>query len=131
MMTVNSDNGAAGSRRWAIPGGHIPLKSTGQEPERTSRDELIILNVNRETANVVLRIYYTDMDPVGPYNISIGAERVRRVRCNDLIDPQAIPLATDYAFLIECDIPVIVQFMQIDTSEGEGKINTLIAFNLI
>jgi hypothetical protein len=128
MITVNKDSRMAGSRVWAIPGGHIPLRSTGEEPERTSRDELIILNINSSAAHVVVHIYYADRPPAGPYEISVEAERVRRIRCNDLINPEIIPLATDYAIFIECDIPVIVQFLQIDTSEEGRKVNTLMAF---
>lgn len=128
MITGNNDNRPAGSRTWAIPGGYIPLKSTGEEPERTSRDELIILNVNQSVAHVAIRIYYADRAPAGPYNINIEPERVRRIRCNDLMDPEVILLATEYAVFIESDIPVIVQFLQIDTGEGDKKVNTLMAF---
>lgn len=33
-----------GHKVWAIPGGRMPLRSTGPEPDFTSRDELCILN---------------------------------------------------------------------------------------
>ncbi len=104
-----------GRRRWAIPGGHIPLRSTGREPELTSRDELSLLNVGEQDAQTELTIYFADRDPVGPYRLKVPARRVRRVRINDLIDPEAVPLATDYAGTVVSDVPVVVQFSRQDT----------------
>jgi hypothetical protein len=107
---------AIGRRAWAIPGGHIPLQSSGPEPEFTSRDEIVMLNLGDDVAQVEMTMIYADRDPVGPYCLAVGARRVRRVRCNDLIDPEAMPLGVDYAIIIESNAPIVVQFDRIDTS---------------
>lgn len=107
-----------GSTKWVITGGHIPLFSTGPEPANTSRDELHFLNTSTQEARITLMVYYTDRNPVGPFHLSVDARRLRIVRCNDLIDPEAIPLATDYALLIESDRPLTVQMIRIDSSSG-------------
>ena len=107
-----------GRRIWAIPGGHIPLRSTGPEPERTSRDELFILNSGDAPARISLTIFYANREPVTGYTLTVGARRVRSVRFNDLIDPEAMPLDVDYGVLIVSDVPVVVQFSRIDTSGG-------------
>jgi hypothetical protein len=117
-----------GARTWAIPGGWIPLASTGREPERTSRDELCVLNASGKDAQLELQIYYSDRDPVGPYRLSVAAERVRCVRFNDLIDPQALPLDAPYACVIRSDEPIVVQFTRRDTSEAANAIATTMAF---
>jgi hypothetical protein len=108
----------AGSKLWAITGGHIPAESTGSEPQRSSRDMLCLLNTGDRIAHVSLAIYYADKEPVKPYEITVAARRMRNIRFNDLIDPEAILLATDYACLLSSDVPVIAGFTKIDSSNG-------------
>ena len=119
---------AAGRRVWAIPGGHIPLRSSGHEPEETSRDELTLLNTGDTEATVAVTLFYTDRDPVGPYRLTVPARRVRCVRINDLIDPEAVPLGTDYGVLAESDVPIVVQFSRLDTSRAEKAALGVMAF---
>jgi len=117
-----------GSKIWAIPGGHVPLLSSGEEPRDTSCDELCVLNAGHFDAHLQLTIYYEDREPVGPYPLTVAAQRVRHVRFNDLIDPQALPLDTAYAALIIADHPVVVQFSRRDTSQAANAIATTLAF---
>ncbi len=109
---------AIGRRTWAITGGHIPLRSTGPEPESTSRDELSLLNAGDADARLTITVYYADRDPVGPYPLAVAARRVRRVRLNDLIDPEAIPLGVDYACVIRSNVPIVVHAARVDTGRG-------------
>lgn len=107
-----------GHKTWVIPAGHIPLVSTGKEPACTSRDEICILNTHQQEADIRIIIYYTDQPPAGPYTITVKGERVRHIRFNDLVDPAPILLDTDYAAVIIANIPVVVQFTRIDTSQA-------------
>lgn len=117
-----------GSKVWAIPGGHMPLRSSGAEPGDTSRDQLCVLNAGHSDVNLQLTIYYEDHEPVGPYPLKVPAQRVRQVRFNDLIDPRALPLDTPYAVLIVADHPVVVQFTRHDTSQAANAIATTLAY---
>jgi hypothetical protein len=119
---------AIGHTTWVIPGGRIPVRSTGREPDFTSRDELCALNTGPSTARLKLHIYYSTRDPVGPYEISVSSKRVVSVRFNDLIDPEAIPLDEPFACVIESDVPIVVQFTRQDTSQPENAISTTVAF---
>lgn len=119
-----------GRRAWAIAGGHIPLESTGNEPADTSRDELCVLNASPRDARLELTIYFEDREPVGPFRLLVQARRVRHVRFNDLIDPQALPLDTPYACVLEADVAVVVQFTRRDTSRAGNAIATTLAFPL-
>jgi hypothetical protein len=117
-----------GAKVWAIPGGHVPLRSSGEEPRHTSRDELCVLNAGHADVSLQLTIYYEDREPVGPYPLKVPAQRVRHVRFNDLIDPHAMPLDTPYAALLVADHPVVVQFTRHDTSQAANAIATTLAF---
>ena len=117
-----------GAKVWAIPGGRVPLRSSGEEPRQTSRDELCVLNAGHVDVSLQLTIYYEDREPVGPYPLKVPAQRVRHVRFNDLIDPHAMPLDTPYAALLIADHPVVVQFTRHDTSQAANAIATTLAF---
>jgi hypothetical protein len=109
-----------GRKTWVVAGGHIPLLSSGPEPECTSRDELYVLNASASQAQLAITIYYSDRDPIGPYQLVVEAKRVRHVRFNDLIDPEALPLDTPYAAVIRSDVPVVAQFGRLDSSRGSS-----------
>jgi hypothetical protein len=109
---------ALGRTIWAIAGGHIPLASTGVEPAFTSRDELVVLNSGDKDAQITLTIYYADREPVPGYHLTVGARRVRRVRMNDLIDPEALPLGQDYGVVLVSEVPVVVEMVRVDTSQA-------------
>lgn len=119
---------AIGRKVWAIAGGWIPLESSGREPEATSRDELFILNASAQESKLELTIYYADREPAGPYRLRVDAGRMRCVRFNDLIDPEALPLDAPYACVIRSDQPIVVQFTRRDTSGAANAIATTLAF---
>jgi hypothetical protein len=122
---------AAGAKVCTIPGGRIPLHNTGSEPEFTSFERVCILNTDHVLANVKVFVYFEDRDPVGPYRITVAANRTRHVRINDLIFPEAVPLETNYALLVCSDIPVVVQFSRQDTRERANAQLGTIAFRRI
>jgi len=119
---------AIGQTTWVIPGGHVPGSSTGVEPEFTSFDQLCMLNMGDKPAELEITIYYTDREPIGPYRLKIAPRRVRHARLNDLIDPLAIPLDTDYATLIRSNIPIVVLFSRQDTRQVVNAIAFTLAF---
>lgn len=121
-------HGALGKTRWVIPGIHIPLESSGHEPEFTSYDKIAVLNTSDRDAQLEIMIYQTDGDPIGPYKWCVPARRVKSVRFNDLIDPQALFLDMPYAAMITADVPIVVQFTHQDTTPESRAILGTIAF---
>ena len=104
-----------GRRRWAISAGWAPSRATGDEPMFSSRDQLALLNTGMELANVRVRVLYAEHGPVGPYRIGVAPRRLRNLRINDLIFPEAVRLDEAYGLLVESDQPVVVQFTRQDT----------------
>ncbi|MER7456824.1 sensory rhodopsin transducer [Micromonospora sp. NPDC126480] len=74
-----------------------------------------MLNAADRDAELTLDFYYEDADPVGPYRIRVGARRIRHVRVNDLIDPEAVRLDRPYGCVLRSPVPVVVQFLRQDT----------------
>ena len=121
-------NGTIGRMRWAIAEGYIPGWSHGPEPEMTSHETACILNATNQDAHVEIRIYFADREPAGPYAITVPARRTRHVRFNDLTDPEPIPKSTDYASVIESDVPIVVQHTRLDSRQADNALITTIAY---
>jgi len=117
-----------GAKTWAIAEGYIPADSHSKEPEFTSHETACILNVNEQDAHVRITIYFSDRDPIGPYEITVPAERTKHLRFNDLKDPSPIPKETDYSSVIESDIPIVVQHTRLDSRQAENALLSTIAF---
>lgn len=117
-----------GHKRWAIAEGYIPSGSTGPEPEMTSHETACFLNATDRDARVEITIFFSDRDPVGPYVLSVPAQRTRHVRFNELSDPEPVPRDTDYASVIESDVPVVVQHTRLDSRQPPHALITTMAF---
>lgn len=117
-----------GHKIWAIAEGYIPPGSTGPEPQMLSHETACILNASEQDANVTFTIYFSDKDPVGPYRITVPARRTKHVRFNDLKDPAPVPKDTDYACVIESDVPVVVQHTRLDSRQAENALMTTMAY---
>jgi hypothetical protein len=121
-------NDPIGNTRWAIAEGYIPAWSHGPAPEFTSHETACILNTSDREAHVTITIYFSDRDPAGPYKITVPARRTKHVRFNDLKDPAPIPHGTDYASVIESDVPIVVQHTRLDSRQAENALITTIAY---
>jgi hypothetical protein len=118
-----------GNTRWAIAEGYIPESSTGPEPQMTSHETACLLNAGDTEAHVRITIYFEDREPAGPYTLSVPPRRTRHVRFNDLRDPEPIPQDTDYASMIESDVPIVVQHTRLDSRQSENALVTTIAYS--
>lgn len=117
-----------GRRRWAIPEGYIPEASSGPEPEMMSHETFCVLNAGDREASLEVTVFFADRDPAGPFRVSVPARRSQHVRFNELTDPEPIPLGTDYASVIESDVPVVVQHTRLDSRQAENALLSTIAF---
>jgi hypothetical protein len=117
-----------GSKRWAIAEGFIPPYSHGPEPQLTSHETVCILNATDTDAQVEITIYYSEREPVGPYRLIVPARRTKHIRFNNLKDPEPIPVGTDFASVIESDMPVVVQHTRLDSRQPENALLSTIAY---
>lgn len=121
-------NGAVGHKVWAIAEGYIPEGSTGPEPQMTSHETICILNASEQDAQINITIFFSDKDPIGPYHVSVPAKRTKHVRFNNLVEPQPIPKGTDYASIIESDVPVVIQHTRLDSRQAANALFSTMAF---
>lgn len=117
-----------GKKVWAIPEGYIPSWSNGPAPEFTSHEAACILNASDEDAHVEIMIFFSDKEPIGPFKITVPANRTKHLRFNNLNDPQVIPLETDYSSVITSDVPIVVQHTRLDSRQAANGLITTIAY---
>ena len=117
-----------GCHQWAIAEGYIPGWSNGPEPQFTSHETACLLNASDEEAHVKITVFFSDREPVGPYRLIVPARRTQHVRFNELKDPEPIPVDTDYASVIESDVPIVVQHTRLDSRQAENALLSTIAY---
>ena len=75
-----------------------------------------------------ITIFFSDSEPVGPYKVTVPARRTKHVRFNDLKDPEPIPVDTDYASVVESNVPIVVQHTRLDSRQAENALLSTIAY---
>jgi hypothetical protein len=120
---------AIGSKRWVIPEGFIPSQSmVNADRALLSHEAACLLNTGDAEAHVAITLFFTDREPVGPFQLKLGARRTLHLRFNELEDPERVPLDTDYASVIESDVPIIVQHTRLDSRAAEIALLSTIAY---
>jgi len=117
-----------GSTTWAIAEGYIPSPGTGTSRALTSHETVCILNAGNSDTEVRITVYFADREPAGPYRFPMKARRTRHIQFNDLADPEAIPRETDFASVIEADVPIVVQHTRLDSRQPALALMSTIAF---
>ena len=117
-----------GRRRWAIAEGYIPSWSHGPEPQMTSHESACVLNPNDQDAEVAITVFFADREPAGPYRVTVPARRTRHIRFNQLDDPEPIPKDTDYASVLESNVPIVVQHTRLDSRQAQNALLSTIAY---
>lgn len=117
-----------GRRRWIIAEGYLPPSDGGASRALTSHETACILNAGPREARVQLTVYFADREPVGPYRVTVPARRTLHLRFNDLQDPEPIPAGTDFASVIESDVPIVVQHTRLDARQAALALLSTVAW---
>jgi hypothetical protein len=117
-----------GRRHWAIAEGYIPSESSFTERALESHETACILNAGDKPAHVSITIFFADREPVGPYRVAVPARRTLHLRFNDLGDPQPVPRDTDFASVLQSDVPIVVQHTRLDSRRAEIALLSTVAY---
>lgn len=117
-----------GVKEWVIAEGYIPADSHGPQPQMTSHETVCLLNTSNQDAHVEITIYYADRNPVGPYLVTVPAQRTRHVRFNDLSNPEPIPRDTDFSSVVRSDVPIVAQHTRLDSRQSANALLSTVAY---
>lgn len=117
-----------GHKLWYIPDGYIPPESSGT---LTSHESICVLNVNEAAAQLEITIYFEDREPIERIPVTVDGRRTKHIRTASLErDGQKIPFNVPYAIEVRSDIPVLVQYSRLDSTQAANALMTTVAFPL-
>lgn len=128
LLSTKNKRDHLGANAWAIAEGYIPAEGNETNPTLKSHETACILNANNEDANVKITIYFSDREPVGPYEIVIPARRTKHIRFNELTNPMPLPREKDYSSVIESDLPIVVQHTRLDSRTAKIALLSTVAY---
>ncbi|ANE45329.1 hypothetical protein SY83_02145 [Paenibacillus swuensis] len=117
---------SAGFTVWYIPDGYIPEDSAGK---LVSHESVCVLNSGSMDATVEFTIFFEDRDPIEGINVGVPGRRTRHIRTSMLTNGSAtIPVGVPYAIQVTSDLPVIVQYSRLDSTQAENALMSTMAF---
>jgi hypothetical protein len=117
---------ATGEKLWIIPDGYIPEISSGN---LTSHESICVLNTSSEDALISITIFFEDREPLEDISEVVQARRTKHIRTSSLAkEGTSIPVGVPYAIEVKSNIPIIVQYSRLDTTQAENALMSVIAY---
>lgn len=117
---------AIGATHWIIPDGYIPPTSSG---ELESHESVCVLNCGTEAAKLEFTIYFEDRDPIEHIEYVVPGRRTKHIRTALLSNgSESIPKGVPYAIEVSSDVPVIVQYSRLDSTQAENALMSTLGF---
>ena len=119
---------ALGEKHWIIPDGYIPPDSTG---ELVSHESVCVLNCSTETAHIRFTIFFEDREPIEDIAAVVEGRRTKHIRTSSLSrEGASIPVGVPYAIEVKSNIPVIVQYSRLDSTQPANALMSTMAYPL-
>lgn len=117
---------ARGEKNWFIPDGYIPENSSGS---LLSHESVCVLNSSSEEALLRFTIFFEDREPLEDILVVIPARRTKHIRTSSLVkEGMSIPVGVPYAIEVASDIPVVVQYSRLDSTQAENALMSILAY---
>ena len=71
-----------------------------------------------------MRVFFSDREPPPTHRVTIAPRRTLHLRFDDL----GIPADTDYASVIESDVPIVVQHTRLDSRQAALALLSTVAY---
>ena len=116
-----------GKTAWLIPDCYLEPVSVGDKP---SHEAVCVLNTSSEDAEIKLTLFFEDRDADSSFGAVCPSMRTHHIRLDRLLstDGREIPRGVPYAMLVESNVPIVVQYSRLDTSQAELALMTTIAY---
>lgn len=107
-----------GAKIWYFPDGYLPEKNLIGEMD--AHEAMMFFNTSLENIEVKIDIYFSDQPPVKDIVVKVGAESVKTIRMDhpEDIANLTIPPLVQYAVRVRSEIPIVVQFGRLDTTQN-------------
>ena len=107
-----------GAKIWYFPDGYLPEKNLIGEMD--AHEAMMFFNTSSENIEVKIDIYFSDQPPVKDIVVKVGSESVKTIRMDhpEDIANLTIPPLVQYAVRVRSEIPIVVQFGRLDTTQN-------------
>ncbi|MBQ9545060.1 MAG: sensory rhodopsin transducer [Clostridia bacterium] len=122
-----SELNAIGKKLWLIPDCELPPEGEGV---LKGHESVIVVNDTDSDAEIAVRLFFVDRDPVDGIKWTVGAGRVRCFRMNNVDDMCGfeVPKETQYAMKLSSSVPVVVQYGRLDNRQTNLAYYTTLGF---
>ena len=105
-----------GKRIWFFPDGERPPAG---DSDMKGHESYIVLNPNKKDAHLTFTFYFEDKVPIRIDTMMVAAERVMCYQTHrpEHFGDHVIPIETQYAAMVESDVPVIIQYGRLDARQ--------------
>ena len=93
----------------------------------TSHDKIAVLNLSGEEAVLEICIFYENSSPK-VYEVKLRPQRLKKIRFNDLIDPEAIQMERNFSCYIRSNVPVVIQYSRLNSGSATNAEMTSMAY---
>lgn len=116
-----------GKKVWLLGDGYWDSHSNGIF---VSHESVCVLNTSSQDATLNMTLYFEDRDPMFNFIAKCGAKRTHHVRMDKLKNSDGLPVPQDvpYAIMLESDVPVIVQYSRLMSSQPELGLMTTMGY---
>ncbi|WP_434748107.1 sensory rhodopsin transducer [Paenibacillus amylolyticus] len=115
-----------GHTYWVIPDGYIPPDSSGV---LESHESICVLNTGSADAALEITIYFEDREPLEHIQANVPARRTKHIRTASLRSgEEAIPSGVPYAITVSSNVPVIIQYSRLDSTQLELALMSVMAY---
>ena len=116
-----------GKKVWLLGDGFWDSHSNGIF---VSHESVCVLNTSDKDATLNMTLYFEDRDPMFNFIAVCGAKRTHHVRMDKLKNSDGLPVPQDvpYAIMLESDVPVIVQYSRLMSSQPELGLMTTMGY---
>ena len=120
-----------GATVWYIPDTYLPDPIEGDGPY-IGHEAICVLNVTEQDATLKLDFYFEDRPPEKDITVIVPAERTRHIRLDkpEHIEGFTVPRGVGYAMRVRSDVPVIVQYTRVDTTQQQCALMSTLAYPL-
>jgi hypothetical protein len=88
-----------------------------------------VLNRLPEDALLSITIFFEDRPPIEGIKVFVPAKRTKHIRTSSLHkDGAAIPAGVPYAIEVESDVPIVVQYSRLDSTQAENALMSTMAY---
>lgn len=119
-----------GKTLWLIPDMYWPQVTSGEF--YVSHESVCVLNTTETDCSVSFTFYYEDREPVTGCTAVCPARRTHHIRMDKMLDATGRPLSQGipYAAVVECSVPVVVQYTRVDTTQQANALMTTMAYSI-